>query len=129
MPAAFLRLTPFLWLTPFQVSMASPFLCATHVSMFNFVEGFAVLCLRRLANAELKVNFVEGFAVQVSDSKFNVQRFNVQKKEYHPEPHPELRLLSLWLLSAVEVSKYRRAGSDSFFVSSLTSLRASPFKG
>ncbi|MBQ1653246.1 MAG: hypothetical protein II060_05610, partial [Bacteroidales bacterium] len=33
MPAAFQ------WLKPFQVSMASPFLCFA----FNFVEGFAVL--------------------------------------------------------------------------------------
>ena len=51
--------------------IAALFQWSASVSRFNFDEGFAVQCLRRLslrpflglAYAELKVNFVEGFAV------------------------------------------------------------------
>ena len=55
MPAAFDGLRPFLGFNGFGVSMGfarftlTLFLWAAPVSGFNFVEGFAVQCLRRLS--------------------------------------------------------------------------------
>ena len=65
--------TQFLWLAPFQCLRR--FYGLKPVSMFLVVrDGFYGFAVSSLAYAELKVNFVEGFAV-LCLRRFNASRF------------------------------------------------------